>query len=237
MNLNKSDWTKEDGDAFRAHIKTYAQHEKIHWARKILNTSLELYAIPTPKMKAIAEEIRCGNVKSFLDLKLFCSYESIAIYGMLLTKLEPFSLMVSYLDVYKDVMENWAHVDLLSFHITQDNKGDFLELSHRYLQSDKAFVRRLGLMILFQMLDDQTVLPIVYHSILKLEEENAYYVIMMAGWLLSECVIKYKDQTLDFIVNATTLNHKIVNKCVQKCRESRRLTVEEKDELIQYKKK
>lgn len=237
MNLNKSDWTREDGDAFSVYLKSCAQHEKIHWARKILNTNLELYAIPSPRMKAIAEEIRIGNVQSFLDLKLFCSYESIAIYGMLLTKLKPFNLMVSYLDVYKGVMENWAHVDLLSFQITQENKSDFLDLSNRYLQSDKPFVRRLGLMILFQMLDDNKVLPIVYHSILQLEEESAYYVIMMAGWLLSECIIKYKDQTLDFLAKTATLNHKIVNKSIQKCRESRRLTVKEKDELIQYKKK
>jgi 3-methyladenine DNA glycosylase AlkD len=72
---------------------------------------------------------------------------------------------------------------------------------------------------------------------MNLEAESAYYVIMMAGWLLSECIIKYKDQTLDFLANTSGLNQKIVNKGIQKCRESRRLTDEEKDELIQYKKK
>lgn len=57
----------------------------------------------------------------------------------------------------------------------------------------------------------------------------------MVGWLLSECIILYKEQTLKFITTTKDLNKKIVNKDIQKCRESRRLTQVEKDELISYK--
>jgi 3-methyladenine DNA glycosylase AlkD len=85
------------------------------------------------------------------------------------------------------------------------------------------------------MVNDKTILPIIYQSLKQLSHENEYYVIMMAGWLLSECIIKYKDESLEFLNNTKDLNKKVVNKGIQKCRESRRLTQEEKDQLLAYK--
>ncbi|OHE46266.1 MAG: hypothetical protein A2102_03915 [Tenericutes bacterium GWF2_38_8] len=92
-------------------------------------------------------------------------------------------------------------------------------------------------MILFQMVKDESVLPIIYDRLKKLEHENEYYVIMMAGWLLSECIIQYRDQTLEFLSHEKELNKKIVNKGIQKCRESRRMTEIEKEQLLPYKRK
>ena len=145
--------------------------------------------------------------------------------------------MVHYLSIYTDVMENWAHCDLLSFKIQALNQKKFLVLSEIYLSDQRLFVRRLGLMILFQMVKDESVLPIIFDRLKKLEHETEYYVIMMAGWLLSECIIQYRDLTLDFLNREKKLNDKIVNKGIQKCRESRRLTEIEKEQLLAYKRK
>ncbi|MDY0295411.1 MAG: hypothetical protein RBQ71_06340 [Acholeplasmataceae bacterium] len=221
MELNKAIWLEEDKHLFIAYLENYRRKEKEEWTKKILNTKLDVLAMPTKTIHTIAQEISKGNFKSFLDLKIFTSYESIALYGMVLCKIKDFQTMKHYLTIYLDVMENWAHVDLLSLPITKENKEDFIKLSHDYLTDMRPFVRRLSLMILFQMRKD----------------EDAYYVIMMAGWLLSECIILYKDQTLTFISSHPDLNKKIVNKGIQKCRESLRFTQEEKDFLLQYKKK
>ena len=172
-----------------------------------------------------------------MDLKIFSNYESIAIYGKLISRIENFDLMVHYLSIYTDVMENWAHCDMLSFKIKALNQKKFLALSEIYLSDQRLFVRRLGLMILFQMVKDESVLPLIFDRLKKLEQETEYYVVMMAGWLLSECIIRYRDLTLDFLNREKKLNHKIVNKGIQKCRESRRMTEEEKDQLLAYKRK
>lgn len=57
---------------------------------------------------------------------------------------------------------------------------------------------------------------------------------MMGGWLLSECIILHKEETLSFL-RINVVNKKIQNKAIQKCRESNRLTKEQKEELLVYK--
>ena len=237
MELNKIQWTQEDVQDFLTQLKSLQIIEKEAWARRILNTKLELLCIPTKTIDWIANEIFKGNDQSFLDLKIFSNYESIAIYGKLISRIENFDLMVHYLSIYTDVMENWAHCDMLSFKIKALNQKKFLALSEIYLSDQRLFVRRLGLMILFQMVKDESVLPIIFDRLKKLEHETEYYVIMMAGWLLSECIIQYRDLTLDFLNREKKLNDKIVNKGIQKCRESRRLTEIEKEQLLAYKRK
>lgn len=235
MELKKNEWTLNDKLFFSSYLKSFQQKEKEAWARNILQTKLEVLCIPTKTMYRIADEIFAGNYQSFLDLYFFDHYESIAIYGKLISKMTHFDEMVHYLTIYLDVMENWAHCDLLSFDINRSNQAKFLSLSEVYLQDQRTFVRRLGLMILFQMVKDASILPVIYESLKRLKQEKEYYVIMMAGWLLSECLIRYREQTIDYIIRETELNKKIVNKGIQKCRESRRMTETEKEELLAYK--
>lgn len=237
MELNKMEWMMSDRLLFLDYLKTFQQKDKETWSRNILQTKLDLLCIPTKILTSIADEISKGKYRAFLDLKIFDTYESIAIYGKIISKMKDFNEMVHYLTIYLDVMENWAHCDLLSFQINRLNKEKFLTLSELYLTDSRTFVRRLSLMILFQMVKDQSVLPIIFDSIKKLECEHEYYVIMMAGWLLSECIIQYREQTLEFLSREGKLNPRIVNKGIQKCRESRRMTETEKDQLLSYKRK
>lgn len=234
MELNKTVWNKHDGELFLAYLETLANREKQTWSKKILNTNLDVLVIPTKTIQNITSEIYKGNFKSFLDLKLFVNYESIAIYGIIVSKITDFATMKQYLDIYKEVMENWAHCDLLSFNITDNNKDDFIRLSNEYAKSPKVFIRRLGLFILLLLIRDKNYLNNALDALSKCGTESEYYVIMMGGWLLSECIIRYKEDTLDYLTKHT-INPKIVNKGIQKCRESLRLTKEEKDALLVYK--
>lgn len=235
MELNKTLWHEGDILAFSNYLRMFQNKEKEVWSRSILNTKLELLCLTTQTLDLIAKSIYKGNYISFLDLKIFDTYESIAIYGKLIGMIDDYELMVHYLEIYINQMENWAHVDLLSFKRHFDHKDDLLNLSIKYLDSKEAFIRRLGLMILFQLIKDKTVLPDIYEALMSLKNETNYYVIMMAGWLLSECIIKYQDETLKFIINNSNLNPRIVNKGIQKCRESRRVSQSLKDELLTYK--
>jgi len=234
MELNKNLWTEADRVPFLSYLKTFEQPSKVDWGRRILNTNLPLLAMTTKSLDDMVKSIFKGNYLSFLELEVYDYYESIAIAGKLICKITDFNVMRTYLDRYSLVMENWAHCDLLSFDITPNSQHRFIELSQTYATSTRPFIRRLSLMILFQMVKNPPVLPVIYKALLNLKDETEYYVIMMAGWLLSECIILYKADTLAFI-SKENMNPKVVNKGIQKCRESRRLTLEEKDALSIYK--
>jgi 3-methyladenine DNA glycosylase AlkD len=234
MELTKSIWNINDGKKFLTYLESLSNRDKSAWSKRILNSNLDVLALPTKTMSWIANAILKGNYESFLQLKLFENYESIAIYGMIVSKINDFQKMKNYLDIYITVMENWAHCDLLSININNTNKNQFITLSEQYIKSPKVFVRRLGLLIVFYLIRDSKYLSYAFNALSQFEHENEYYVIMMGGWLLSECIIRYKEESL-LNLKRHQLNPKIINKGIQKCRESRRLTQQEKDELLTHK--
>ena len=63
---------------------------------------------------------------------------------------------------------------------------------------------------------------------------DAYYVQMAAAWAVSVCYIKFPEKTTLFLQTDTmdTFTH---NKSIQKIRESYRVSKEEKDKLLKWK--
>ncbi len=237
MILNRTTWETKDIKPFLEYLEEFKQTNKIAWSKNLLNTQMEVLSIPTKTLFSIVNEIYQGNYLSFLDLDIFSHYESTTIYGKILSRIDDFQLMTKYLKVYMNHMDCWAHTDILSFRINEANRLDFIKLAKSLISSNESFKRRLGLFIWLQMIKDHRTLELIYESIHKLQVEDDYYVIMMAGWVLSESIIKYPNEVLLWIQSNPTLNAKIVNKAIQKCRESRRLTQTQKDTLLVYKRK
>lgn len=234
MNLQKEQWNKEEIKEFENYLLKLALPPKQEWWKNSLKINKDVLAIPTKEVRRIANEISKGNFYSFLDLKLFINHETISIYGFLISKIDNLDLLENYLDKYTKVLDSWAHVDLLRLPITKDNLEFFLKLSNKYLKSKEELVRRLGLFILMEAILKGYALKKIFTTIKTLDDEKEYYVIMMAGWLLCECIILYKDESLGFL-DSTKINPLILNKTIQKCRESLRLSKEFKDELLLYK--
>lgn len=229
-------WVKEEENNFYDALRKAGNANRIAWTKQILNTELEVFSISSDVMRKMASEIYKKDYQAFLALRWFQSYESTALYGLVISKIKDSDLYFHHLEIYKYAIENWALCDLLSFHFADETIPLFLTKASNYLNDPKPFIRRLGLFILFKLIRDETYLEETLEYLIVLKNETEYYVIMMAGWLLSEALIKYPEKTKHFIT-ATNLNPKIVNKGIQKCRESRRLTPEEKEALLTYKRK
>ena len=102
-----------------------------------------------------------------------------------------------------------------------------------YIKSDKPFKRRIGLGILFNFINDDYI-DRIFEILDRFQNEEEYYVNMMNAWLLCECYIKQRKRTLEYL-NHNKLNKFTINKGIQKCRESRRVSLEEKEMLLKYK--
>lgn len=220
-------------DELESHKNT---QDKIDWTRKILNTKLPLLAIPSPVITSIVKNFKEDEIKDFLKLEPFKYHESLLVYAKALCRLNDPILISKYLDIYLPCVDNWALIDCLNFKITRSNKAYFLELVNKYEDSKLPFGRRLSLFLLLTIIrSDSTYLPLVKTKLLNLNNEEDYYVRMMASWLLSECIIKYKDEAL-FLIRDKSLQVFITNKGISKCRDSYRLDKKFKDNLLEYRK-
>lgn len=244
MQLNKESWAKEDGEAFQKYLLTFSKgEEKGAWEKRIVNTALPAIAVPCKQTDAIVRGIAKGNFLSFLDLRLWENHTNVIISGKLIGKIIEFNEMKKRLIAYDERVDNWAATDCIKFKITAENKEKFFFLALEMLK-DKThtFVRRQGLIILLKL----TVFPEYIGGILRaadsLESETEYYVNMANAWLLSECFARAREQTLAYLqcgVNgngAPRLNAFTINKAIGKCRDSFRVSSEDKQTLLRFKK-
>lgn len=233
MELQKDNWTKQDIVDFQKYLESLKVETRVEWTTSILKTNMPVLAIPSPQLKMIAKDINRGNSQSFLDYMLWDYYENTVINGNLICRLPDFTTLTRYLDVYSAKVDNWASCDLLSFDI-KGKESNFLKLSEKYIKSPKPFVRRIGMVILFHFVGDKVFLPHIFQTLDKFTEESEYYVNMINAWLVCECFTKFRAETLSYL-RRHKLNSFTINKAVQKCRDSFRISPEDKEMLLSFK--
>lgn len=236
MELNKESWTKDDISNFQKYLESFRTNDekKLKWSKNLLNTNLPVLVIKTATIKDIVKEICKGNYFSFLDLMVWEYYENTAINGMLICKIKDFGTMKKYLDIYSEKADNWATCDLLTFKIKNEEEIYF-NLVLEYIKSKKPFKRRIGIKVLFEFVDNEKYIDRIFEVLESLKSEEEYYVNMINAWLLCECFIKHKEETIKYL-ERNNLNKFTINKAVAKCRESNRVSKEDKDFVLKYKK-
>lgn len=237
MNLIKDIWQEKDIKEFEKYLLLFSKGtEKGEWEKRIINTSLTCIAVPSEKVKEITKQISKGNFISFIDFWPWQNYTQSAIVGGLICKITDFNLLKNYLIIYANKVDNWANCDCLKFNINDKNKNLFFELGKEFIKSDKPFVKRIGLIIFFKMLSYEEYLDEIFKILNTFKNEKEYYVNMMLAWLVCECFVKYRNRTIGFL-KTHNLNKFVINKAISKCRDSFRVTKEDKEFLLTYKQK
>jgi len=222
-------------EEFQSYLKSLENKEKIERSKIITKTTLPVLGINNPTLKAIANDIYKNDFLNFLDLMIWDYYENTIINGYLINKIKDFNTFKHYLDIYSKKVDNWASCDVLKFNV-KNNEESFFNLSLEYSQSNLPFVRRIGMYILFDFIINDNYINKIFHQLDTFTYEEHYYVNMMNAWLLCECFIKQRDLTLKYL-NNHKLNTFTINKAIQKCRESFRVSKEDKELLLKYKKR
>lgn len=232
IDLNKQIWTKKDGEDFNRLLLSMARADKIEWTRRIVNTSMPLLALRAEEITALSKQIKAGNVLSFLDLDLCEYHENTMLNAKLISSLKDFDEFEKYLYMLIAHIDNWATCDTLSFGIWEKNKPKFLVLQQKLACDPRTFARRISVDMLFPLVDEENIAYIL-NFVESLSEEKEYYVNMAAAWLICDCFIKRRAETL-LCFESGRLNDFIVNKAVQKCRDSFRVSNADKDLLLKY---
>ena len=235
MNLTREQWTNENTKPFLEYLNSLSKgEEKGTWEQRIVNTKLPCIAVPSTEIDKIAREIFKGNYISFLNLWIWKNHSATLVFGKILNKIKNFDTLKSFLIPYSEKADNWSTIDCLKFHFKNENIDNFISLSKQLISSKHTFSRRLSLIILLKLLSFKDCTNICFELLNLLENENEYYVNMAGAWLLAECMTKFRDNTLKFFKQNYT-NDFIINKSISKCRESYRISKEDKNYLLNFK--
>ena len=230
MKLVRKTWNKKDIEEFNKYLESIKIPEKLEFTKKIINTKMEVLAIPIPELRKIANEISKGNFINYLDCFNNKYYENTIINAVLINKINDIKEKKYYISKLK--IDNWSTVDILKFNI-KNKEQEYINLAKEYLKSKEEFIRRIGVRILFNYTEKEDLTE-VFNIIDSLYAEEKYYVNMAISWLMCELIIKNREQTLEYLKHHK-LNDFTINKTISKCRDSFRVSKEDKEFLLKYK--
>lgn len=231
--LIKDLWTEDNINDFYNILISYKNSDKIDWEKNIVNTNMDVLAIPSPILRNISKFIFKGNYISFLDLIPHRYYEDTLIYAFLISLIKDFKTQKKYINKLSKYIDNWATVDALKFNIKDEEKL-YLNYSKELIKSNKPFTRRIGSRILFSFVNNHIYIDEIFNILNSFKDEEHYYVNMVNAWLLCELFINERDNTLNYLKHHN-LNKFTINKAISKCRDSFRVSDEDKELLLKYK--
>ncbi len=197
------------------------------------NTS---YGVRMPQLRRIAKELLRGDWQSFLSAARGSPVYEITMLRGLVTATAPCGYP-RRLDLLRDFVpeiRNWAICDCVAGSI-RDGKKHLPEtwaFLQPYLRGREEFALRFAVVMLMDDFLTEDYIDRVLDTLSGIRHDG-YYVNMAVAWALSECFIQFRDPTLA-LLRRQSLSPWVQNKAIQKCRESRRVTPEDKALLLSY---
>ena len=165
-------------------------------------------------------------------------YEEIMLQGMLigLAKKEDINIILQFVEKYVPKIDNWAICDVFfaGLKITQKYKKQVWEFIQKYIKSEKEFEVRFAIVMILDYFIDEQYLQKDFQIFDSIKHEG-YYVKMAVAWAISVCIVKYYEETIQYLEKAQ-IDNWTYNKAIQKSIESYRIIEAQKQNLRKMKK-
>ncbi len=231
-----------DGKNIREALFELKDEKYAEFHQKLVPGEEKIIGIRVPVLRNYAKELYWSE-KEKIDELLRCMnseyYEEIMLRGMLigLCKNAGSKKLFAMIDDFVPHIRNWGICDVFCGGLKEIKKyrKETYAFLEKYLDSENEFKVRFALVMLTGYYIDEEYIDGVLEISKNIKHEG-YYARMANAWLLSICFVKFYDKTYEFVRTAG-LDAFTNNKAIQKARESRRITQEQKENLLKLKKK
>ena len=188
-----------------------------------------IYGMRIPILRRMAKRIAALDWRGFMELARDDSYEEILLQGMVLgyAKMsleETFERTAAFLPK----VDNWAICDTFCSGLkrVREDLYETWAFLMRYETSPKEFDRRFVVVMLMDYFLEGKFLDQALDVIVNIRKEE-YYVSMAAAWALATAFLKDREKVLR-ILEESRLDKETHNRTIRKCRESYRVSEEDK---------
>lgn len=197
--------------------------------------------VRVPEIRKIARQIVKENWEEFLedmeriqeDTSLPLMQEEHMLQGMVtgLAKMDD-SERVRHLDQWIPGILSWGDCDtsVSDFKFMKKNQEFWYTYLTGYLAGGREFEVRCALVGLMDYFINDDYIDRVLSIFSNTRADAPFYVKMAQAWALSVCFVKYRDKTLA-VFQERRMDSWVQNKAIQKCRESYRVSAEDKELL------
>lgn len=160
-------------------------------------------------------------------------YEEIMLQGMLIgqAQKEDINIILKYIEDYVPKIDNWAICDVFcaGLKITKKYKEQMWKFIQKYLKSNQEFEIRFAVVMILDYYIEEEYIKEIFKIFEEIKHEG-YYVKMAIAWAISICLIKFCNETVEFL-KVSKLDDWTYNKAIQKAIESYRISNDRKDIL------
>lgn len=185
-----------------------------------------------PVLRKISREIYKSDWQTYLKNNDCRFMEETMLKGMVigLIKDEP-ERILNYIENFVPEINNWSVCDSFccGLKFIKNNKELVWNFIQKYLNSEKEFEIRFGVVVLLNYFIEENYIDRVLEKLEKVKTTD-YYAQMAAAWAISICYIKFEGKTLDFL-KKSSIDKAVFNKSIQKIIESNRISKETKTML------
>ena len=212
------------------------KHQEFH--NSLVPDVNNILGIPVPKLRILAKELikECNNIDTYLSYVSNKYYEELMLKGIVIGYIKcDWQKKLEYIESFVPQIYDWAVCDTFCSGIKppKSELSSFRNFIEPYLHSDNEFQIRFAVVILLQKYVSAEYIKSTLQALQNIKNDK-YYVKMAVAWALSVCYIKYPDLTTN-VFSEYKLDKWVQNKAIQKCRESLRVTPEQKDMLLKFK--
>ena len=227
----------EAAERIRRELEALADPVYRDFQAKLVPTVEEdrILGVRTPDLRALAKRLvrdRPDDVRAFLAAPAHATYDEMNLHGELIGRVakepeEAFGL----LDAFLPLVDNWATCDLIRVPAFRRDLPAVLERIRGWVAAEPEYVVRFGVVQLMTLFLDDAFEP-EHLTLVAGIDRPEYYVNMARAWYFSFALVKQPAATLPlFERRPIALDSWTHNKALQKARESRRITPEQKTYL------
>lgn len=190
-----------------------------------------------PKLRQLAKEIvKTQDWREFLQCESHGVYEEEMLKGLVIGMAKcGIDERLALVRNFVPHIDNWAVCDIFTGGLKAFRKSRELILPYieECILSDEEFTVRFAVCMLMDYFVDEEFIDYTLTKIAGITH-NGYYVMMARAWALSVCFIKQREKTLE-LIKSMKLDKNTQNKTIQKCRESLRVSDDDKKLLLKFK--
>lgn len=191
-----------------------------------------IIGIRIPVLRTLAKDLFKNQpelVEKFLEELPHQFYEENNLHAFLLEQIKDFEKCVFFTEQFLPFVDNWATCDSFRPKCFEKNTEKVLELSKKWIKSEKTYTVRFGLGCLMNYFLDDDFKPEYFDLVCSVKSEE-YYIKMMQAWYFATALAKQYDFAIK-IIEENRLENWTHNKAIQKAIESYRVSEEHKKYL------
>lgn len=218
-------------DAVRRRLREFADEKYAVFLRGLLPTAEDgrVMGVRMPELRRLCKELSAEEAESLPAALPHRYHEENVLHGLLINDMRDFDRAMTALDGFLPYVDNWAVCDLLKPRVPKKELPRLFEHVPAWLASSHVYTKRFGLSALMNYF----LVPLWTEQALSLAASvptREYYVEMMTAWLFATALAKDWPAAVPYI-EERRLAPWTHNKAIQKARESRRVSPQQKEYL------